>query len=62
MCNKLFPNDAYFFEQTGDKPKDLIFLLTDRYNVMILECLTTDDHLEIITRAHGNVADMLGGY
>ncbi|XP_018018027.1 DNA damage-binding protein 1 [Hyalella azteca] len=44
----------------GDKPKDLIFLLTDRHNVMILECLCNDDQLDIITRAHGNVADTNG--
>ncbi|KAF2354903.1 hypothetical protein FHG87_014345 [Trinorchestia longiramus] len=45
---------------TGEKPKDLIFLLTDRYNVMILECITNGDQLDIITRAHGNVADRNG--
>uniref|UniRef100_A0A2P2I8S4 DNA damage-binding protein 1 n=1 Tax=Hirondellea gigas TaxID=1518452 RepID=A0A2P2I8S4_9CRUS len=44
----------------GDTPKDLIFLLTDRYNVMILECRADDDDINIITLAHGNVADMSG--
>lgn len=34
--------------------------MTSRYNVMILECKTVDDNLEIITKAHGNVADRIG--
>ena len=35
--------------------KDLLFLLTSRYNAMILECEQDGDNIEIITRAHGNV-------
>ena len=34
---------------------DHIFLLTARYNAMILECEQDGDNLQIITRAHGNV-------
>ena len=45
---------------TSDKPKDLVFILTDRYNVMILECRAEGDNFDIITRAHGNVSDMNG--
>jgi DNA damage-binding protein 1 len=40
--------------------KDLLFLLTARYNAMILECHTDGDNIEIITRAHGNVQDRIG--
>ena len=35
--------------------KDLLFLLTHRYNAMILECQADGESIEIITRAHGNV-------
>ena len=35
--------------------KDLLFLLTARYNAMILECKQDGENLEIITKAHGNV-------
>ena len=35
--------------------KDLLFLLTSRYNAMILECEQEGENIEIITRAHGNV-------
>ncbi|XP_077558107.1 DNA damage-binding protein 1-like [Haemaphysalis longicornis] len=45
-----------FFRMPGDK-KDLLFFLTAKYNVAILECVQYEDSIEIITRAHGNVAD-----
>lgn len=35
-------------------------MLTQRYNAMILECTMIDDNIEIITKAHGNVADRVG--
>lgn len=37
-----------------------MFVLTFRYNAMILECQTKGDTIEIITKAHGNVADRVG--
>ncbi len=37
------------------EPKDLLFVLTARYNAMILECDQDGENIEIITRAHGNV-------
>ncbi|KAI0234301.1 DNA damage-binding protein 1 [Lamellibrachia satsuma] len=40
--------------------KDMLFLLTSRYNAMILECKQDGNSLEIITRAHGNVQDRIG--
>ncbi|XP_059156437.1 DNA damage-binding protein 1-like [Physella acuta] len=40
--------------------KDLMFLLTHRYNAMILECQVEGENIEIITRAHGNVQDRIG--
>jgi len=40
--------------------KDVLFLLTSRYNAMILECKQDGSSLEIITRAHGNVQVKLG--
>lgn len=40
--------------------KDLLFLLTTRYNAMILECTGDGEEIEIITKAHGNVADRIG--
>jgi len=52
------------FRPPGEK-KDLLFLLTARYNAMILECVTSTEEgsegaLEIITRSHGNVQDRIG--
>ena len=38
--------------------KDLMFLLTNKNNAMILECQTTGDNMEIITKAQGNVQVM----
>ncbi|VVC93005.1 unnamed protein product [Leptidea sinapis] len=41
--------------------KDLVFILTARYNAMILEWRTgPDGELEVVTRAHGNVSDRIG--
>ncbi|XP_017785317.1 PREDICTED: DNA damage-binding protein 1 [Nicrophorus vespilloides] len=40
--------------------KDLLFLVTLRYDAMILECISDGDNLEILTKAHGNVADCIG--
>lgn len=35
-------------------------MLTHRYNAMILECQSNGEDIEIITKAHGNVADRVG--
>jgi DNA damage-binding protein 1 len=35
----------------------LLFILTAKYNAMILEATGEGDNLEIETKAHGNVAD-----
>ncbi|CAH0392029.1 unnamed protein product [Bemisia tabaci] len=40
--------------------KDLLFIVTIRYNAMILECKGEGEALEIITKAHGNVSDRIG--
>ncbi|XP_060526029.1 DNA damage-binding protein 1 isoform X1 [Cylas formicarius] len=40
--------------------KDLLFIVTYRYNAMILECVSDGDNLDIITKAHGNVSDRIG--
>ncbi|XP_071054441.1 DNA damage-binding protein 1 [Onthophagus taurus] len=40
--------------------KDLLFVITIRYNAMILECINDGDNLEILTKAHGNVSDRIG--
>ncbi|XP_014225976.1 DNA damage-binding protein 1 [Trichogramma pretiosum] len=48
-----------FFRPQHEK-KDLLFLLTTRYNAMILECTGEGENIEIITKAHGNVADRIG--
>lgn len=42
--------------------KDSLFIITVRYNAMILECESQpgSDNIEIITKAHGNVADKIG--
>lgn len=40
--------------------KDLLFILTHRYNVMILECRMIGKEISVITRAHGNVFDQVG--
>ncbi|XP_050293342.1 DNA damage-binding protein 1 [Anthonomus grandis grandis] len=41
--------------------KDLLFILTYRYNAMILECVKDGtDSLDIITKAFGDVSDRIG--
>ena len=40
--------------------KDSLFLITARYNAMILSCDYVDNHYEIQTKAHGSVADTTG--
>lgn len=40
--------------------KDRIFILTQRYNAMILECNCVDEDIHIITKAHGHVGDRIG--
>lgn len=41
--------------------KDLVFILTTRYNAMILEWRSgPNGSLEVVTRAHGNVSDRIG--
>ena len=40
--------------------KHQMFVLTAKYNAMILECQQDGDNIEIITRAHGNVQVWLG--
>ncbi|CAN8027231.1 unnamed protein product [Ixodes persulcatus] len=46
------------FRPPGEK-KDLLFFLTAKYNAAILECIQDggDGGVEIITKAHGNIAD-----
>lgn len=38
----------------------MLFILTNRYNAMILECEKDGNDIEIITHAHGNVQDKIG--
>ncbi|XP_035674429.1 DNA damage-binding protein 1-like isoform X1 [Branchiostoma floridae] len=40
--------------------KDLLFILTARYNACILEYKQDGDDVSIVTRAHGNVQDRIG--
>jgi DNA damage-binding protein 1 len=42
------------FKPPGES-KHQMFVLTSKYNAMILECQQEGDNIEIITRAHGNV-------
>lgn len=39
--------------------KDQLFFLTMKYNAAILECRKVGEDIEILTRAHGNVADQI---
>lgn len=39
--------------------KDLLFIVTAKYDAMILECEVNDDILDIHTKAHGNIADKI---
>lgn len=43
-----------------NEQKDLLFIVTVRYNAMILECIGDGENLEIVTKAHGNVSDRIG--
>ncbi|XP_063400808.1 DNA damage-binding protein 1-like [Mytilus trossulus] len=47
------------FRPPGES-KDVMFILTSRYNAMILECQQDGENIDIITRAHGNVQDRIG--
>ncbi|ENN77681.1 hypothetical protein YQE_05832, partial [Dendroctonus ponderosae] len=40
--------------------KDFLFIVTYRYNAMILECVSSGDGFEILTKAHGDVSDRIG--
>lgn len=51
-------SNMLMFRQAGDK-QDSLFLITDRYNVMILDCVRDGEQFEIVTRAHGNVSDKI---
>lgn len=44
------------FRPAGEK-KDLLFFLTAKYNAAILECIQYGENVEIITKAHGSIAD-----
>lgn len=62
MCDFFrFNLKTYFLSRhfKGEK-RDRLFVLTQRYNAMILECQTNGDDIDIITKAHGNVADRVG--
>lgn len=37
-----------------------MFIVTQHYNAMILECVGRGENLEIVTKVHGNVADRIG--
>ncbi|XP_043235477.1 DNA damage-binding protein 1-like isoform X1 [Amphibalanus amphitrite] len=43
-----------------DEEKNLLFIVTQHYNAMILECVGRGESLEIVTKVHGNVADRIG--
>lgn len=43
-----------FLSAQGES-KDLLFILTAKYNACILEYKQNGDSIDIITRAHGNV-------
>ncbi|KPP66140.1 DNA damage-binding protein 1-like, partial [Scleropages formosus] len=47
------------FRPKGEN-KDLLFILTAKYNACILEYKQTGESIDIITRAHGNVQDRIG--
>ncbi|XP_073709393.1 DNA damage-binding protein 1 [Misgurnus anguillicaudatus] len=47
------------FRPKGEN-KDLLFILTAKYNACILEYKQNGDSIDIITRAHGNVQDRIG--
>ena len=37
-----------------------MFIVTQHYNAMILECVGRGERLEIVTKVHGDVADRIG--
>ncbi|KAH8359699.1 hypothetical protein KR093_008397 [Drosophila rubida] len=43
-----------------DSNKDLLFILTRRFNVMILEARMVGDSITVVTKANGNVSDSVG--
>lgn len=43
----------------GDQ-KDRLFIVTARYNAMILDAQGQGENLDIVTVAHGNVGDRIG--
>ncbi|KAM7015302.1 DNA damage-binding protein 1 [Tautogolabrus adspersus] len=47
------------FRPKGES-KDLLFILTSKYNACILEYKQNGESIDIITRAHGNVQDRIG--
>ncbi|XP_037103089.1 DNA damage-binding protein 1 [Syngnathus acus] len=47
------------FRPKGEN-KDLLFILTSKYNACILEYKQNGESIDIITRAHGNVQDRIG--
>lgn len=47
------------FRPAGES-KDLAFVLTGRYDAMILECRQNGSSIDIVTKAHGNVGDRVG--
>lgn len=46
---------VFFFFLGQGESKDLLFILTAKYNACILEYKQNGDSIDIITRAHGNV-------
>lgn len=50
-CN----SGAFFLLILQGESKDLLFILTSKYNACILEYKQTGESIDIITRAHGNV-------
>ncbi|TRY64004.1 hypothetical protein TCAL_00788 [Tigriopus californicus] len=48
-----------FFRPPGED-KDRLFIVTARYNAMILETIGSGHDLHIVTKAHGNVGDRIG--
>ena len=51
---------VWFVSFTQHEKKDLLFILTQRYNAMILEYTGEGENMEIITRSMGDVADKIG--
>ena len=48
---------SMFLFRSETEKKDLLFLLTSKHNVAILECVRVEDSFKVITRAQGNVTD-----